>query len=142
MTALSGLFISGLLSATLLPGSSEALLITLVAKGQEPIGLLLVVATTGNLLGSLINWIIGKYLMRFQDRKWFPVNQKQMIKAERWFNRYGLYSLLLAWLPIIGDPLTLVAGALNVRLPVFLILVLIGKLARYSLVTAGTLALI
>lgn len=128
------LFWSGFLSATLLPGSSEIVLIAMLSQGMgEPV-LLVVAGTLGNVLGSLVNWLLGKYLMRFMGRRWFPVSHKQYDKAKIWFERYGVWSLLLAWLPVVGDPLTLIAGTLGVRLRVFLILVTIGKFARYAFI--------
>ncbi len=135
-----GLFLSGLLSATLLPGSSEALLIALLLQEKASVFILVTAVTAGNILGSVINWYMGKYLMHFQSRKWFPVKKHQVDKAESWFAKYGVYSLLFAWLPIVGDPLTFVAGALKVRLPVFLSFVFIGKLARYSVIALATLS--
>lgn len=128
------LFISGFLSATLLPGSSEIILIAMLSQGlAEPL-LLVFAATFGNVLGSLVNWLLGKYLMRFMGRRWFPVSLAQYDKAKKWFERYGIWSLLLAWLPVVGDPLTLIAGTLGVRLRTFLILVTVGKFARYAFI--------
>jgi membrane protein YqaA with SNARE-associated domain len=141
MTETFGLFLSGLLSATLLPGSSEALLIALLLQETAHPMMLVAAVTAGNVLGSVINWYMGKYLMHFQSRKWFPINTQQIDKAQYWFSKYGIYSLLFAWLPVVGDPLTLVAGALKVRLPVFFGFVLVGKLARYIIIALGTLAL-
>ncbi len=96
--------------------------------------LLVIVATTGNVLGSLFNWLCGKYLITFMGRWWFPVSQKSYDKGKIWFERYGLWSLLLAWLPIVGDPLTLLAGTMAIRLRTFFILVTIGKFARYAFI--------
>ncbi|MFT6557008.1 MAG: membrane protein YqaA with SNARE-associated domain [Sneathiella sp.] len=132
-----GLFLSAFLSATLLPGSSEALLTTLVYKGGYSAALLLIFATAGNVTGSVFNWICGTFLMQFQDKKWFPVSAIQIEKATRWYNKYGTWSLLFAWLPIIGDPLTVVAGILRAPFWLFLILVTAGKLFRYGLIIAG-----
>lgn len=132
------LFFSGFLSATLLPGSSEIILIAMLSQGlAEPL-LLVLAATFGNVLGSLVNWLLGKYLMRFMGRRWFPVSPAQYDKAKKWFERYGIWSLLLAWLPVVGDPLTLIAGTLGVRLRTFLILVTIGKFARYAFIAGVT----
>ena len=139
-----GLFASAFLAATLLPGSSEALLAGLVITGQEkPWGnpwLLLATATIGNVLGSVVNWICGRFLARFRDRRWFPISARRYDQAVGWFERFGLWSLLFAWAPIIGDPLTVIAGALRTPLPVFILLVTIGKLARYLFVLAAALA--
>ncbi len=128
------LFLSGFLSATLLPGTSEIVLIAMLSQGVGESLFLVIAATIGNVMGSLVNWLLGKYLIRFMDSRWFPVSRKQYERAKLWFEHYGIWSLLLAWLPIVGDPLTLIAGTLGVRLKVFLILVTIGKFARYAFI--------
>lgn len=127
-----GLFLSAFLSATLLPGSSEILLLTLMQQDLNQ-GLLWLWATLGNTLGSLVNWVLGRYFLHFQHRRWFPVSQQSLQKSQHWFQRYGLWSLLLSWAPVIGDPLTLLAGVMKVRLSLFLFLVLIAKGLRYAL---------
>ena len=128
------LFLSAFLSATLLPGSSEVVLIGLLSQGVGEPALLVVAATVGNVLGSLVNWLCGKYLITFMGRWWFPVSPTSYDKAKGWFAKYGLWSLLLAWLPVVGDPLTLLAGTMGIRLRVFLLLVTIGKFARYAFI--------
>lgn len=133
---LGGLFLSAFLAATLIPGSSEALLTGLLLAGRGEPWILLTVATAGNVLGSLANWICGRFFAAFRDRSWFPVSQRRYDQATGWFRRYGLWSLLFAWLPIAGDPLTVAAGALRVRVLPFLVLVTVGKLARYLAVAA------
>ncbi|MEH6474868.1 MAG: YqaA family protein [Sneathiella sp.] len=140
MTELAGLGIAAFLSATLLPGSSEALLVSLLLLGEESPASLLAIATFGNVLGSLLNWYMGAFLMSFQHKKWFPVSLPQIDKAQIWFSKYGIWSLLLAWAPIIGDPLTLIAGMMRISLMPFILLVTIGKFARYALITGITLA--
>ncbi len=137
---LLGLFGSAFLSATLLPGSSEALLAGLLVKGGEDPAALLLAATAGNLLGSVVNWVLGRYLSHFRDRRWFPVSEQRYEQAADWFRRFGLWSLLFAWLPVVGDPLTVIAGALRVRFLWFLVLVGLGKAARYLLVAATALS--
>ena len=136
----AGLFSSAFLAATLLPGSSEVLLAGLIVAGETSPWLLLAVATTGNVLGSLVNWLCGRFLAKFRDRRWFPVSVRRYDQAAAWYERYGYWSLLFAWAPIIGDPLTVIAGALRVQLLPFLVLVTIGKLARYSFILAVALA--
>lgn len=140
VTVYGGLFLSAFLAATLLPGSSEALLTGLVATERGDVVLLLAVATAGNVLGSLANWVCGRFLARFRDRTWFPVSARRYDQAVHWYERYGLWSLLFAWAPVVGDPLTVIAGALRVSLLPFLVLVTIGKGARYLFVVAVTLA--
>ncbi|WNO61646.1 YqaA family protein [Rheinheimera sp. MMS21-TC3] len=126
------LFASGFLAATLFPASSEVLLLTLYHQGYQPV-LLWLVASFGNTLGSCVNWWLGSRLRQFSAKRWFPFSAKSLARAERLFQRFGLLSLLFAWLPIVGDPLTLVAGVLRVRFSLFLALVLLGKAARYAL---------
>ena len=133
----AGLFVSALTSATLLPGSSEAALLALLAAGQGDAGLLVAVATAGNVLGSLVNWILGRFFSRFRGRGWFPVNERSYEHAAAWFGRYGVWSLLLSWLPVIGDALTVIAGALRVGLVRFLLLVSLGKTARYAFIAGA-----
>ncbi len=139
MTALSayaGLFLSALLAATILPASSEVVLATLLASRAYDPSLLLAVATVGNTLGALINWTLGRFLLHFQDRRWFPLTPAQYARAHAWFVRYGVWALLFSWLPVIGDALTVVAGALRVGLWRFLVLVMVGKAARYAAIAA------
>jgi membrane protein YqaA with SNARE-associated domain len=100
-------------------------------RAGEPAGLLLAVAAVGNTLGSVVNWLLGRYLLHFQHRKWFYFKPAQIEKMQAWFQRYGVWSLLLAWMPIGGDPLTLVAGIMRVNLWLFIVLVGIGKTLRY-----------
>jgi len=137
LALLTGLFFSAFTSATILPGTSEAALAALVASDDHAVWVLVVVATAGNVLGSLVNWGLGLYVDHFKTRRWFPVSPDQLDRASQWFSRYGLWSLLLAWLPIIGDPLTLFAGVMRVRFIPFIILVTIGKFARYAMIAGG-----
>ena len=132
-----GLFLTAFVAATLFPAQSELLLAGLTASGSYDVWLLLLVATVGNVLGSALNWALGRYLMHFQDRRWFPVTPRQVEKATGWFQRFGVWSLLFAWLPIVGDPLTLVAGILRVDLRLFLLLVTVGKAGRYAVLVVG-----
>jgi membrane protein YqaA with SNARE-associated domain len=128
---LSGLFLTALLAATILPAQSEFLVAGLHLTGRHDRFVLVAVATTGNVLGSVINWVLGRYLIHFQDQRWFPIKGRALEKATRFYQRWGVWTLLLAWTPIIGDPLTLVAGIFRTRLRVFVPLVTAGKLARY-----------
>ena len=113
------------------------MLIGLLSSGTGNPAWLFAVATVGNTLGSAVNWVIGRGIARFRDRPWFPVSEARYQAACRHFARYGLWSLLFAWLPFIGDPLTVVAGALRVPFGRFLALVAIGKATRYAMVIAG-----
>ena len=140
MIAYLGLFASALIAATILPMQSEAVLVGLLATGERSVALLLIVATVGNVLGSVINWVLGRFLLRFRDRRWFPASDRQLSRAQAWYRRYGRWSLLGSWLPVIGDPLTVVAGVLREPIIPFLILVTIAKGGRYLLLAAVALA--
>ena len=125
------LFFSALLSATLLPGSSEALLVYKLSEQQAALPLL-ISATSGNLLGSIVTYAMGVFGNTLMHKRWLGIDEKALLKAESNYQRWGVYSLLLAWLPIIGDPLCLLAGLMRVNLAAFVLLAGIGKLARYS----------
>lgn len=126
-----GLFVVSFLAATLVPAQSEAVLLGLLMTGSYPAWLLLLVASTGNVLGSCANWLMGLFLARFEGQSWFPVRRENLRKAEAWYHRYGRWSLLLSWVPVIGDPLTVVAGVLREPFAVFLALVTVAKVGRY-----------
>jgi len=127
----AGLFLAAFLAATLLPAQSEGLLVALLLSGH-PWPALLLVASAGNVLGSLLNWYLGRGIARYQDRRWFPVGPAALERARRWYGRYGRWTLLLSWLPVVGDPLTLVAGVMREPLRVFLPLVALAKTGRYA----------
>jgi len=136
-----GLFAAAFGAATLLPLQSEALLVALLLGGAQPVWTLVLVASLGNVLGSLVNWWLGRYLERFRDRRWFPVSDRRLRQAQRWYGRYGRWSLLLSWLPVIGDPLTLVAGIMREPLWRFTLIVTLAKTLRYAVLAAATLGL-
>ena len=140
MIAYIGLFSSALVAATILPMQSEAVLVGLLVASAHPVSILILVATAGNVLGSVINWYLGRYLLRFQDKRWFPSSKHQLERAQGWYRRYGRWSLLGSWLPVVGDPLTVVAGLMREPLAPFLILVTIAKGTRYLALAALTLA--
>jgi membrane protein YqaA with SNARE-associated domain len=117
---------------------SEVALVALLLVEHYPWWLLVLVASLGNTLGSAVNWGLGRLLAKFEDRRWFPVRRATIARAESWYHRYGRWSLLLSWLPFIGDPLTIVAGVLREPFPIFLLLVAIAKTARYLAVVAIT----
>ena len=128
------LFLLSFLAATILPFSSELTLAGLIATSNYDNLLLLIVASFGNVLGSVVNWILGFYSRNFTTKKWFPFKDKQIENSSKWFSKFGKWSLLFAWVPIIGDPLTLAAGLLRVKFLEFLILVMIGKISRYIVI--------
>lgn len=125
------LFLSAFGAATLLPLQSEAVLVGLLLQAKHSAYLLLVVATVGNVLGSCVNWYLGLRIERFKDKKWFPVSEKNMLKAEKIYQKYGFWSLLLSWTPIIGDPITLIAGLMKENFWRFLFIVSLAKAGRY-----------
>jgi membrane protein YqaA with SNARE-associated domain len=129
------LFITAFLAATILPFYSEVVLFVYLQQGLNPLTLVLA-ATVGNTLGGAVNWAMGLYIQRFKDRRWFYFSEKQILRAQEWFQRYGVWTLLLAWLPIGGDALTLIAGVMRVRFSIFIILVGLGKAGRYLSIVA------
>ncbi len=136
--AYGGLFLAALAAATILPMQSEAVLVGLVLADYSP-WLLVAVASVGNVLGSVVNWLLGRGIERFRDRSWFPVSEAALMRAERWYRGYGKWSLLLSWVPVIGDPLTVIAGVLREPFSVFLLFVAIAKTGRYFVLAATTL---
>ncbi len=131
-----GLFAAALVAATLLPAQSELALAALVAAGSQPAWALILIASLGNILGSTVNWVLGRYFSHFAHRRWFPVKGDNLARVSAWYRRYGRWSLLLSWAPIIGDPLTLVAGLLREPLESFLVIVGLAKVTRYMVVAA------
>jgi membrane protein YqaA with SNARE-associated domain len=129
-----GLFVAAFLAATFLPISSEAVLAGVDAMDIYPDSMLLLVATVGNTLGSVLNWVGGRYCLKWQDRKWFPIKKDRLDQASAWFTRYGAWTLLFSWLPFVGDPLTLAAGIFRINLLLFVPLVALGKALRYGAV--------
>jgi membrane protein YqaA with SNARE-associated domain len=136
LAAYLSMFSSALVAATLLPAQSEAVLVSLVLGGAQPVWALVTVASAGNVLGAVINWALGRSIERFRDRRWFPVGPAALASAQTRYQRWGKWSLLLSWMPIIGDPLTLAAGFLREPLPVFLLFVTIAKTTRYLVLVA------
>lgn len=134
-----GLFLVSLLAATVFPAQSETALVALLLLGRHSPWILLSVASAGNILGGVINWILGRYIDRWRGSSWFPVSEHSLTRAQSWYHRYGRWSLLLSWLPVIGDPLTLAAGIMREPFLSILILVAIGKIARYVALAAVTL---
>ena len=128
------LFFISFLASTVLPFSSELTLAGLISTSNYDNLLLLVFASFGNVLGSVFNWSLGFYSRNLSTKKWFPFKETQIERSSKWFSKFGKWSLLFAWLPIVGDPLTFVAGLLRVRFLDFIILVAIGKVSRYLIV--------
>jgi len=131
-SALAGLGATAFLAATLLPLSSEVMLLALVALETAPIWALFTAASIGNTAGSCVNWALGRYLETWRERRWFPLNERQLERAQVSFNRWGWPSLLLSWVPVIGDPLTVAAGLMRTPFWLFLAVVAAAKSARYA----------
>ena len=136
------LFLSSFFAATLLPAQSEAFLAFQLVSNRNNLIYLIFLATLGNVLGSLVNWYLGRFCLKYKEKKWFPIKVYQLEKGQKYYRKYGRFSLLFSWLPVVGDPITLVAGVLKEPLWSFLILVTIAKGLRYIFVTAITLNLI
>lgn len=135
----AGLALSACIAATLLPMQSEATLVALLTLKPGAVISLVAVASLGNVVGSQINWWLGTQLHRWQHRRWFPASAEQLARAQLWYQRYGRWSLLLSWMPVIGDPLTLVAGVLREPFWRFTLVVCIAKTGRYIVLAYATL---
>lgn len=136
MFAYLGIFTSAFVSATLLPAQSEAVLGALLAEGSRSAALLIGAATLGNTLGAATNWLLGLYVQRFKGRRWFPLKEEALARAEGWYRRWGRWSLLLSWAPVFGDALCLAAGVLREPFSSFFVIVLAAKFLRYLAVAA------
>lgn len=135
------LFLLSFLASTLVPLGSEWLLVVLLLNGH-PLILSVAVATAGNTLGACVTHGVGLYGGSFLLGRVLRVNDAARQRAERFYARYGSWSLFFSWLPIIGDPLCLVSGILKVRFGLFFVLVLSGKLVRYVCVSLLTLQVV
>ncbi|WGW04947.1 YqaA family protein [Tropicibacter oceani] len=137
--ALGGLFLAAFGAATLLPFQSEFVFVALQLSGKVPLGAILVAASIGNTLGSVVNYVLGRGIERFRHRRWFPVTQAQLARAQRWYARWGVWTLLLSWAPL-GDAVTVIAGIMRTRWWVFLGLVALAKTGRYAVLAWITAA--
>lgn len=139
---LLGLFGSAFLSATILPGTSEAVMIGILALGKANVYEVLLVATIGNMLGSLVNWGIGYFFASYRDHPKFPLTREKFDRYSVWFNKYGVWALLLSWIPLIGDALTIIAGMMRTNLILVAAIVFVAKGLRYVVVASATVALL
>ena len=128
---LIALLLSAFGAATLLPLQSEAVLLGLLAQGQWSAAVLIGVASVGNILGSCVNWWLGLKIEHYKNKSWFPVSEAKMLQAEKIYQKYGFWSLLLSWTPVIGDPITLIAGLMKENFWRFLWIVSFAKVGRY-----------
>ena len=131
----ASLFISSFLSSTILPGHSEIILAAFILLKKHPIIDLIFFASIGNILGSILNWCIGYFLTNLKVRKWFPINKSQLTRASSWFLKYGKWTLFFSWVPIIGDPLTIIAGIFRVPIYTFILIVSLAKTMRYVFIS-------
>lgn len=129
-----GLFIAAFLAATILPLSSEVVLSALLLSELSPFTLI-AIATIGNVLGVLTNYALGYWASQKAIKQWLRMSDSDFTNAQQRFEKYGMLSLCFAWVPIIGDPLTVIAGVLRIRIIWFLVLVTIGKLLRYIVIS-------
>ena len=141
LTSYLGLFFAAFGAASILPMQSEAVLVAMLLSGSYVTATLLCVATLGNVLCSVLNWVLGRSIERFRHHRWFPVSEHKLDKAQRFYLRYGRWSLLLSWVPIIGDPLTVIAGVMREPLWRFVLIVTLAKGTRYLVLTAVTVGL-
>lgn len=139
LLSLAGLFAVAFVAATILPAQSEAALVALLVLGEQSPVLLVIVATIGNVFGSVVNWLLGRWIEHYRDRRWFPVSEQALDLATGWYRRWGRWSLLLSWAPIGGDALTVAAGVLREPFWSFLLLVTAAKAGRYIVLTAVTM---
>ena len=135
--SLAGLFVAAFGAATILPFQSEIVFAALQIRGTVPLWLLVLIASVGNTLGSVVNYAIGLGIERFRDRAWFPVTEEQLDRSQDWYRRWGAWSLLLSWAPF-GDAITVIAGVLRTPWPLFLALVALAKTGRYIVLAAIT----
>jgi len=133
-----GLFVASFLAATILPLSSEVVLSALLLNDFSPVNVV-TIATIGNVLGSLTNYALGYWASLEVVKKWLKISEQEFLRAEKRFTKYGIFSLCFAWVPIIGDPLTVIAGILRIPLLWFVILVAAGKLMRYVVISYLTI---
>ncbi len=140
-----GLFLNALAAGSILPVQSEALLAGLLLTGHGNIWLLLIVATLGNTAGAAINWFLGGRLETYKDRRWFPATPEKLAKAEIFYKKFGRWTLLMSWVPVAGDALTVIAGIFKEKFWIFVIIVGLGKALRYialAVITLGVANLI
>ena len=134
-----GLFISAFVAASIFPAQSELFLAGALAKHAASVWAIIGAASLGNTLGSATNWLLGRFFVHYHDRAWFPITAQKLARAEGWYRKHGRWSLLLSWMPVIGDPITLAAGMLREPFPSFLFIVAIAKTARYIVIAVITL---
>lgn len=136
LTGYLTLFAAAFGAATLLPLQSESVLVGMLISGSFSTAVLLIVAVTGNVLGSIVSWYMGRSIDRFRHKRWFPVSAHSLDRARSTYRRFGRWALLFSWVPIIGDPITLIAGVMREPFWSFLCVVTAAKTLRYCVITA------
>ena len=139
LLSLAGLFIVAFGAATILPFQSEIVFVALQLRGDIAIEWIVLFASVGNILGSGLNYALGRVLERYRGRRWFPVSAEQLEKARAWYLKWGVWTLLFSWAPL-GDALTIVAGVMRTNIWLFFALVSIAKTVRYIAVAMVTAA--
>lgn len=135
-TVFAGLFAAAFIAATIAPLSSEVALAAALTGSGESWPALIATASVGNVLGSLVNWLLGRALSNERSIRFMRVRRETLARAERWYHRYGRWSLLMSWAPVVGDPLTVVAGFMREPLRFFIPVVIAAKTGRYLVVAA------
>lgn len=141
-SALSGLFLIAFAAATIFPMQSEVALTSLILTGKFSPFALVAVASVGNTLGSITNWFLGRGIEHFRNRSWFPISAVALDRSSRWYRKYGRWSLLLSWMPLFGDGLTVAAGVLREPFLPFVVLVFVAKAGRYVALALATLGIV
>ncbi len=131
------LFAAAFGAATILPFQSEVVFVGLQLAGTLPLWALIAVASAGNILGSVVNYALGRWAEHYRGRRWFPVGERQLDRARDWYQRYGVWTLLLSWAPF-GDGFTVAAGLMRTPVWLFLALVSVAKTGRYILLAWAT----
>lgn len=137
----AGLFLASFLASTVLPFGSEALLLLLINKGFDPISVVMV-ASVGNYCGACTTYYIGLVGRKDLVEKYLSIPQQRLDNTEKWFTKYGVYSLLFTWVPVIGDAITAMGGVMKLDFKTFSVLVFLGKLMRYAAVACMALGLL
>ncbi|WP_375257095.1 YqaA family protein [Citreimonas sp.] len=137
--SLAGLFAAAFGAATILPFQSEIVFAGLQLRGTVAVGWLIAVASLGNVLGAALNYALGLGAERFRGTRWFPADSRALDRAQRWWGRWGVWTLLLSWAPF-GDAFTVVAGLMRTPIWLFVVLVTIAKTGRYAVLAWATAA--
>ncbi len=125
-----GMFVVAFVASTIVPASPEAVMLVLFAQGLDAVTLI-IIGTIGGYLGSLTYYYLAIRGRQIVLNRFVTISDERMAKSEAWFARWGSIILFFSWLPFVGEPLLIVAGALKVRLSVFTFWVIVGRLIRF-----------